>query len=108
MYHLLEHLGIHETYTVLSRIRKWIKPGGRIVVEVPDMAAIMANPGPSWPTDVYGSQSHEGEFHRSGFDTGRLAHALIHAGFTDVKVRQFLSENVNRPGMPCLEATGRA
>ena len=108
MYHLLEHFGLWETRTVLRRVRSWMNPGARITVEVPDMEAIMANPGPSWPSDVYGAQSHDGEFHKSGFTFGMLAQALIEAGFSDVKTRAFLSTNKNRPGMPCIEATGHA
>lgn len=108
MYHLLEHLGVFESVPVLARIRGWMKLGAPITVEVPDMAAIMANPGPAWVTDIYGAQSHEGEYHKSGFTADTLASALGAAGFSDVLVHSFRSPNPNRPGMPCIEATGRA
>lgn len=108
MFHFLEHLGLWEGREALRRIRSWMRPGAEITVEVPDMEAIMANPGPSWATDVYGCQAHPGEFHKSGYSAGLLHDTLLLTGFSDVRTRRFLSENTNRVGMPCVEAKARA
>lgn len=108
MYHLLEHLPHAQTVPVLSRIRGWMVPRARIVVEVPDMAAVMASPRPTWLTDVYGVQDHDGEFHHAGFNHYSLRHALIEAGFSDVRSTCFISTHHHRPGLPCIEATGHA
>lgn len=108
MHHVLEHLGIWETNPVLVRVRSWMRPGAQITVEVPDMEAIMASPSTSWVTDVYGVQNHDGEFHKSGYTAGSLEGALLVAGFSDVTVRRFISDNPNRRGFPCVEATARA
>lgn len=108
MYHLLEHLPHAETVPVLRRIRGWMVPRARIVVEVPDMFALMANPRATWLTDVYGVQDGEGEFHYAGFNHYSLRHALIEAGFCDVRSTCFISTHVHRPGLPCIEARGYA
>lgn len=106
MFHSLEHVGWRETPGLLARVRGWLREGGRVVVEVPDMQAIMSAPGPHWLTDVYGVQTHEGEYHRQGFTANTLAAALGEAGFRDIRVRRFASPHPARSGMPCLEATG--
>lgn len=108
MDHLLEHLPHAETVQVLKRVRSWMRLGAPIAVEVPDMAAIMENPRGTWLTDIYGTQSHQGEFHMSGFDVHSLSHALFAAGFSDVTARAFVSDNLQREGLPCVEAIGRA
>lgn len=106
--HMLEHLAWGDVPPLLRRIRGWLKPGGKLTIEVPDMAAIMANPGDDWVIYVYGSQSHEGEFHRSGFTQDSLSQALANEGYSGVNVAAFLSEHPFRPGMPCLLAVAYA
>jgi predicted SAM-dependent methyltransferase len=108
MSHALEHISHTETIEVLERIRSWLNPGGKITVEVPDMKAIMANPGPNWLTDIYGVQSHDGEHHRAGFMAHTLEHSLHRAGFKNVSSKEFVSNHPFRPGMPCIMAVGYA
>ena len=109
MDHFLEHIPWTQTHALLERVHGWLKPGGLIRVEVPDMEAIMAaGTQGDWIRYVYGSQQHEGEFHRAGFTIVSLFDALERAGFKDVNVVRFLSTFRTRPGMPCLKAEGRA
>lgn len=110
MSHLLEHFGWRETVPILSRVRDWMAPGGLLTVEVPDMAAIMAEAAnnPDWIRYVYGSQEHDGEYHRTGFTRLSLWKALAQSGWRVVKVQAFRSEFRTRVGMPCLEARARA
>lgn len=108
MYHLLEHLERKDTIPTLNRVRSWMLNRATIAIEVPDMAAIMANPREAWVMDVYGSQEHEGEFHRNGFDAYSLAWVMRRAGFIDVEVEAFLSHHPMRAGMPCLLGRGTA
>ena len=69
MSHVLEHVPWRETHALLERVRSWMAPSGMIVVEVPDMEAIMAlgTHHPLWFKYVYGDQSHLGEYHLAGF-----------------------------------------
>ena len=109
MSHLLEHLPWADTVPVLERVKGWMRPGGLLMVEVPDMELIMAeaHSNPDWVAWVYGSQYHDGEYHKTGFTVRTLEAAIVGAGFSEVAVRQFRSEHPYRPGMPCLEATAR-
>lgn len=106
--HLLEHIPHGQTAQVLNRIHGWMRPGGVLCVEVPDMAAIMENPRATWLTDIYGTQSHEGETHLAGFDEHTLSHAIVSAGFSIVSLRRFVSDHQQRTGMFCLEVIARA
>lgn len=108
MYHLLEHLARADTIPTLNRIRSWMLNRAKIIIEVPDMAAIMAAPREQWVMDVYGSQEHDGEFHLNGFDAHSLAWVMRQAGFVDVEVETFISEHPMRVGMPCLLGRGTA
>ena len=108
--HMLEHLPRADTQPLLDRFHSWLKPGGRLTVEVPNMAEIMRRGAkdPWWDQYIYGAQNHDGEFHRSGFVTGTLTAGLWAAGFKDVQVEAFLSSLAWRDGMPCLRAEGVA
>lgn len=108
--HMLEHVPRADVAAVLHRFRQWLRPGGRVSVEVPDMAAIMARGAadPWWEQYIYGAQNHEGEFHRSGFVAGTLTAALLAAGFREVSTVAFRSTLPWRDGMPCLLGEGVA
>jgi hypothetical protein len=110
MSHVLEHLPYADIIPVLQRVRSWMQPGSELVVEVPDMGEIMrqGEMNSLWLCYIYGSQEHEGEFHRSGFTEILLPQVLEAAGFQKVAVRKFLSDHPYRDDMPCLEATCRA
>lgn len=108
MSHILEHLRVDDTPVVLERVRSWLRPGGKLTVEVPDMRAIMLGSAhgrfAEWEKLVYGSQDHDGEYHKTGFMVETLGDALEKAGFERIGVRTFLSQHPWRVGLPCLEA----
>ena len=108
MDHFLEHVSWRRVPELLQRAHGWLRPGGLLVVEVPDMTAILER-GTSgdWQRYIYGSQQHEGEYHRSGFTALTLKLAIERAGFVEVEVFPLISTFQTRPGMPCLKATGR-
>lgn len=112
MSHVLEHLPWQETVTVLERIRSWMKPGGEITVEVPDMKTIMRegsmSPHAEWVIYVYGCQDNDGEYHKAGFTEEMLRTVLMRAGYTRISTKTFRSTVEGRIGMPCLEAVAVA
>ena len=109
MDHFLEHIPWTQTHALLVKVHGWLVEGGLLRVEVPDMAAIFERgTGGDWLRYVYGSQQHEGEFHRAGFTAVSLYTALDEAGFTDVDVKSIISTFRTRQGMPCLVATAHA
>ena len=110
MDHFLEHFSWRETVPLLELVRGWLYAGGMVEVEVPDMEEIMRNGSDfqDWLRYVYGSQQHDGEYHKAGFTINSLFDALEDAGYHEIKVRKFVSGFKTRKGMPCLHGTGRA
>jgi hypothetical protein len=106
MSHVLEHLSWQDTNAVLHQVRLWMRAGGTLRVEVPDMGMILARG--VWDKDaeiaVYGIQSGEGEYHKSGFNAEKLRVCLEHTAWRVDQVRSFASTHPARPGFPCLEA----
>jgi 2-polyprenyl-3-methyl-5-hydroxy-6-metoxy-1,4-benzoquinol methylase len=77
--HVLEHVEKSHAIAFLSAIRTALKPGGRIIVEVPNMA----NP-------VFGLTCRYADFtHETGFTGTSLAQVLRLAGFDEINVRPF-------------------
>lgn len=104
--HCLEHLFAHETPRVLAESHRLLKPGGELIVRVPDAAAAAAlladdradeviyqSPaGPVTALDMlygHGPALARGRLamaHRTGFTPGRLSRLLTDAGFAPVAV----------------------
>jgi predicted SAM-dependent methyltransferase len=107
MFHVLEHLSWKEGPDVNRHVREWLRKGGQLVVEVPDMERIMERG--TYPTDwvswVYGVQDHEGEYHRAGYTLESLYQLVAGCGLTVTRSNKFLSEHPARPGFPCVSVT---
>ena len=110
MDHFLEHISWLRTGELLRKVRTWMVPGGSLRIEVPDMSEIMQRDGsdPLCQAYIYGSQQHEGEYHRAGFTERSLRWALEDAGWRVEDAFSFPSQHPNRVGMPCLTAEARA
>ena len=106
--HVLEHLPWRHTQLVLNKLHGWLRDGGELLIEVPDMELITAEAmgNPDWVRYLYGSQEHEGEYHRSGFTIPILEQKLRTAGFMIAEIYSFRSKNPHRLGMPCITAVG--
>lgn len=77
--HVLEHVPRSETIGFLSAIRQALRPNGRVIIEVPNMA----NP-------VNGLTSRYADFtHEVGFTESSLRQVLRMAGFGDIDIRPF-------------------
>lgn len=109
MSHLLEHLTASEGASLLHRIHTWLEPNGLILIEVPDMAAIMerGDDDPMWHQYIYGQAHIPGEQHKSGYTREELGETLWAKSFREITLRTFLSDHEMRRGMPCLEAVAR-
>jgi predicted SAM-dependent methyltransferase len=108
-FHMLEHLPRADSLPLMRRIRSWMAPRGRLLIEVPDMGAIMAaGCSGEWCQYIYGSQEHPGAFHQTGFDGSSLSKLLLAAGWRNIHVQSFESMLPHRPKMPCLMARAQA
>lgn len=106
--HSLEHLYPHEVPVALREFRRVLKPGGFVLLTVPDLQAVAAlvaqgrlcepaylSPaGPISPLDMIfglGSALAKGNSfmaHRTGFTAASLGSSLSDAGFQRIRVRR--------------------
>lgn len=95
--HALEHIGKNRIVPTLTEWKRVLKPGGRIVLRVPDLrwccehwlevARLYPADCDGWDMAVlFGSQTHDGEYHLTGFTPELMAKYLYEAGLTLDKV----------------------
>ena len=88
--HILEHADYKESETALNRWFDVLKKGGILRLAVPDMEAHFAHY--YYHKDLrllhstfWGSQRHEYDYHKNGWDFKKLEEDLTAAGFSVVK-----------------------
>ena len=103
-YHFLEHINPFDAAVLLTRVHAWMRSGGTLEVEVPDMEEILGQGTAlrGWAIYIYGSQEHEGEIHRWGYTLETLEQTIKSAGWIVDEGRRFYSREDQRKGMPCI------
>jgi SAM-dependent methyltransferase len=91
--HLLEHFPVEEVRrSLLPYWHSILKPGGRLIVVVPDAEAMLDaySQGQMSFSDLrevtFGAQEYDGDFHFNMYSKGSLAALLSEAGFSDVAI----------------------
>lgn len=88
--HMLEHLNFDCAIKAVSRWYDVLKTNGVLRIAVPDMDAVFAHYF-YWKdlkllrSSLWGSQRHDFDYHRCGWDESTLTEVLIEAGFKQCK-----------------------
>ena len=104
--HALEHIGKFQVVPTLKEWARVIKPEGKITIRVPDLVWCcehwlkVAKENPTgcdgWDMAViFGSQTHEGEFHKMGFTYPLMAKYLHEAGLRIVRFEVLWTHSQN-------------
>ena len=78
--HVMEHMGIYNIPIVLLEFNRVLKERGLLIIRVPDLKDRLTeflkseHPGTRIHTldNIFGGQTHEGDFHKNGFDEEML------------------------------------
>jgi predicted SAM-dependent methyltransferase len=89
MHHALEHVPTSMVISILEECKRVLKPSGYFILSVPDLeSCFKLFLRSSYKTQfstiiqmIYGSQEHEGMFHKTGFTNERLENLLNDIGF---------------------------
>lgn len=90
--HLLEHFGKNEVLPLLKEWRRVLKSGGILNLVVPDLTWCLKNWLESHEKEgyplamIYGLQSNDGEYHKTGFTAETLKRFLVDAGFGRIRI----------------------
>jgi SAM-dependent methyltransferase len=103
----IEHISWRRVEDLLKDIRRVLKCGGKLYVQVPDLEAIakkvIMNPDfkygdlEGWKAIsfwVYGAQDHEYNYHKSGFTIPTLKKLLESVGFGIIDIRNDGGSNI--------------
>lgn len=92
-YHVIEHFYRWETDAVLAEWKRLLKPGGLLVLELPDLEKACRNllEGKTEQMSywgIYGDPSHRDKFmcHPWGFTPKTIRQLLEDGGFTDIRI----------------------
>lgn len=92
--HVLEHVGQGAILRVLQEIHRILKPGGRVMISVPDMEVLCAlhlefknhlEQRIHVMRMMFGGQTDAYDFHYIGLDFELLANYLAEAGFSEIE-----------------------
>lgn len=87
MSHVLEHISYRETLPALSNVVECLKPGGHLVVYVPDLEWVASQIlRGEWDLGLmammYGGHMDDWDFHRSGYTMNVARYVLERVGLT--------------------------
>lgn len=93
-YHFVEHVTAYEAPALLGEFLRLVKPGGLLVLELPNIEAAARNllagmndQMAMWP--LYGDATHRDPYmlHRYGYTPKTIKALLVESGFSDVQIK---------------------
>lgn len=103
----LEHVSKFQVMPTLVEFNRVLKPGAKFIILVPDLVWVMEqfikNPNPEWEMDMlFGVQTHEGEYHKTGF-TKDIIHRYFDYAIPNCKIMHIFNVNAyNQMGLGVL------
>lgn len=99
--HLLEHLNFEEAQAAFKEWYRVLKPGGRLRVAVPDARKVLESMDTDehWRFHLFGGQTDQNDYHRSGYDEGLLHRHFEVFGFENIS--KWESPNTDTAAHPC-------
>lgn len=102
--HVLEHLKNDDVPKAMASVFRVLKPGGRWIIEVPDLNWVLNDfintPEKDrwgWKLQtLFGLQSHDGEYHKTGYSDWRMGQMLKDTGFVRIQIDTVFSEKYNQ------------
>lgn len=82
-YHVIEHLNRDEGYTAIAHWFQKLRPGGRVVVECPDLRQVCIDyleGREEGITGIFGNQTHAGQVHGWGYTLESLSQVFESVG----------------------------
>jgi len=102
-YHLIEHIPRYDLPPTLKKWHKMLIPGGRVIVECPDLDGICEmylKGDDNALVLIYGGQRYAHDTHYFGYNFKRLAALFQEAGFTEIIEKPAQDYHTQRG--PCL------
>lgn len=99
MFHAIEHFSLDDACAIIRQIFAWLKPGGRFVIEAPDVYKAVLN-SPTGQFDaikgIFGDiaelrKGKEGYQHKWGWTGALMQQELASAGFNVTEVEDGIS-----------------
>lgn len=114
-HHLFEHFPRAEALKILFQWRRWLKPGGKLVIETPDFEASVRSY--LWaPTrkrkmeigrHIFGSNEADWAYHYDFWDKAKFKYVLKKAGFKNIRIKRYANSLAKHfPRIPSLNCVG--
>ncbi|MBS3903039.1 MAG: NTP transferase domain-containing protein [Anaplasmataceae bacterium] len=114
-HHMFEHFPRAEALKLLSHWRRWLKPGGKIMIETPDFLACARSYAMTFSNKrrlelgrhVFGSEEASWAHHYDFWDKPKLKYILSEFGFKNIKIKRYKNSLASHyPHIPFLNLIG--